>query len=87
MITYTLCNFRVKSEDYLNKLHEFYKACRRLGMVPQNYASVIRGSAASHVTIIEITKRYIYPRSNGRIQIGDTIQLLVGQLHAEEVKL
>lgn len=87
MITYTLCTFRVKSEDYLNKLHEFYKACRKLGMVPQNYASVIRGNSASHVTIIEITRRYIYPRSNNRIQVGDTIQLLVGQLKVEEVKL
>ena len=87
MITYTLCTFRVKSENYLNKLHEFYKACRKLGMVPQNYASVIRGSTAFHVTIIEITRRYIYPTSNNRIQIGDTIQLLVGQLNVEEIKL
>lgn len=87
MITYTLCTFKVKSEQYLHKLQEFYKACRKLGMVPQNYASVIRDSTASHVTIIEITRRYIYPRSNDRIKVGDTIQLLVGQLNAEEVIL
>lgn len=87
MITYTLCTFRVKSNDYLTKLHEFYKACKSLGMLPHNSAIVIRGDLSSIVTGIELSKKYSIPRREQRVQVGDVILLLVGQLYTEEVKL
>lgn len=87
MITYTHCTFKVKTEDYLKKLHEFYKACKSLGLLPHNSAIVSRESESFVVTGIEISKRHIYPRHEGYIEAGDTIELLVGQLNVEEVKL
>lgn len=87
MITYTRCTFHVRTEDYLIKLHRFYKACKSLGLLPHNVAIVSRESESFVVSGIVISKRYIYPRHEDRIKVGDTIEILVGQINAEEVNL
>ena len=69
--------FTIKSEDYCKRLHEFWKACKVVGLSPYHFAVVWREDNV--VATISITNNHCYPNLHNRVEAGDIVELYVDQ--------